>query len=200
MIVTGQELYGYIHYGLKILVLWYRATVTYGEKPKEQTMKITKISAHLSDNNLVVAALLAAFSPFGSLTEGVDGQALAEAILDFVTTKHQDQPGKASKLVSLVWEATTDQISTIEFGSWEVSLRTPTSGTRIRLHRYAGGYHVEADFGSNGSESRSMTILAMAEQNGVKFDAYDGKDRIERGNVLNAVLDRAKKISTRLRN
>ncbi len=157
-------------------------------------MKTTKISAHLNDTydrEKIAPALLATFSPFGSLTEGVDGKALAEAMTRWVDAKSEEQRGLANELIGLVWSADTDQLSTVEVGSWEVSLRTPTSGTRIRLRRYGGGYHVEVDFGPNGSESRSLAILAAAERNGVKFDAYDGEERIERGNVLSALLQQA---------
>ena len=145
-------------------------------------MKTTKISAHLSDTydrELVTPALLASFSPFGSLTEGIDGTTLAAAMVRWVDASKEEQQWLANELIGLVWSAETDQVSTVEVGSWEVSFRTPNSGTRIRLHRYAGGYHVEVDFGPNGSESRAKAILAAGERNGVKFDAYDGQERIE---------------------
>ena len=139
-------------------------------------MKITKISAHLSDSNRdrVGYALQAAFRPFGSLTEGVDGSALAEAMTHWVNAKSEEQKGLANELIGLVWAAETDPFSTVEVGSWEVVLRTPTSGTKIRLRRYAGGYHVEVDFGANGSESRATAILGAAELGGVRFDVYVG--------------------------
>lgn len=135
-------------------------------------MKITKLSAHFSDTRReeVVRALVATFTPFGSLTLGVDGSALAEAMLRWVEAKPPDQPQLASDLVRILWEADTDDVSTVEVGVWEVVFRTPTSGTMIRLHRYAGGYHVKVDFGPNGSERRVAEILAAARQAEVCFD------------------------------
>lgn len=153
-------------------------------------MKTTKISARLS-RDFVVPALVAAFSPFGSLTEGVDGQTLAGLMLRWVEASAKEKREMANELIGLVWSATTDQLSTVEVGTWEVSLRTPTSGTRIRLHRYAGGYLVEVDFGANGSESRSMRILEGAERAGVQFDAYCGQERLARETVLTALLKQA---------
>ena len=166
------------------------------DRERNKTMKTTKLSVsidYVCDPTRVISALRAAFSPFGSLTEGVDGRALAQAMIHWVDTKDKEQRQLVNEIVDLVWAAETDQFSTVEVGRWEVSLRTPTSGTRIRLRRLTYTYHVEVDFGPNGSESRSMSILERAERNGVKFDAYDGEGRIERGNVLIALLDQAKK-------
>ncbi len=141
-------------------------------------MRITKIGVHLFDSDRVGCALQAAFRPFSSLTEGVDGSALAEAMILWVNAKRDEQPGLAMKLIGLVWGTTTEQISTVEVWGWEVALRTPTSGTKIRLRRYMCSHYVEVDFGTEGSESRALTILAAAERSGIRFDAYAGEERI----------------------
>ncbi|OHA63864.1 MAG: hypothetical protein A2842_01105 [Candidatus Wildermuthbacteria bacterium RIFCSPHIGHO2_01_FULL_48_25] len=150
-------------------------------------MRVTKISVHLSDiydRERVTPALLAAFAPFGSLTEGVDGTTLAEAMIAWVDAKHGDQPGLASELVRLVWSATTDQTANVEVGVSEVTLWTPTSGTAIRLRRYVGGYGVQVDFGPKGSEGRAANILDAARKVGVDFEAYAGEKKVEDAEIL----------------
>jgi len=162
-------------------------------KPKESAVKITKICVHLNHNidSDVKNALLAAFQPFGSLTEGIDGNVLAEKMIDFVTTNAEKKSMAIKEIMDIVYGANTDSFASVEIGFLEVALRTPTSGTRIRLRRYAGAYHVDVNFGSKGSMSRATSILANAEKNGVMFDAYNGQERLERSDVLNALLKRA---------
>lgn len=131
---------------------------------------------------------MACFSPFGSLTEGIDGEALSRAMVAWVDAE-DDQPTLAGELVGLVWSATTDQISEIRFGRWGVRLITPTSQTTIRLWRRGGYNYLEVDFGPKGSEVRSLTILGAAEMAGVRFEAYAEQGRVERHEVLETLLE-----------
>ncbi len=169
-------------------------TVSRKRKEKSTMEKITKISRHFSEQLMeegqVATALLATFRPFGSLTEGIDGNALASAMMAFVGVK-KGQPELAKKILELIWSAETDQLSSIEFGSYEVVLRTPTSATKIRLYRYAGGHSIEVDFGAKGSTWRALDILASAEMSWVKFDVYSGEGQVERSVVMDALFDKA---------
>jgi len=159
-------------------------------------MKATKLSAHLTSNDnyfKVIVTLKACFSPFGSLTEGIDGQELAEVMVTWVNTKDNElQAELATRIVKILWSATTEQVAKVEFGRWDICLTTPTSDRRIRLQRYSGGYHVEVDFGPKGSESVAGQILSRAERSYVRFEAYNDQEHIERRVVIESLLQKAK--------
>lgn len=152
-------------------------------------MRITKINYSDSgaDQN-VEKALQAAFEPFGSLSTayGVDTVALAAAMLGWVRAgTWTEQPELAEKVITLLWSAQTDQISTVEFGMFEITLRTPTSRTKILLRRYVGESSlVEVDFGPEGSEGRAANILDAARKVGVGFEAYAGEKKVEDAEIL----------------
>jgi len=160
-------------------------------------MKFTKLCARFmggsTDEEGIGVALRAAFGPFGSLTEGVETEELAAAMLRWVNAKEDEQLALAGEIVRLVWSATTDEHSSVELERWGLTLRTPTSGTRIRLCHGGGNLFVEVDFGPEGSESRAVEILAAAERAGVRFDAYAKRGRVERGDVLDALRARARR-------
>lgn len=155
-------------------------------------MKITKVSFFSANTVSVELALQSAFSPFGSLTEGVDGNALANAMTRWVDAKSGErQKGLANELIGLVWSAQTDQLSTVEVGIWKVCLCTPTSGTQIRLSRSAGSYNVEVDFGPGGSEGRAWAILAHAEMSNIPFVVYSHEGEVDRRVVVTTLWESA---------
>jgi hypothetical protein len=141
-------------------------------------------------------ALRATFQPFESLPRGNSGDQLACAMIRWVSTKTKsdDQISAAAAVLRLVHQTRPKEHCTVEFGTSHVSLHTPhTSRTKIGLYWYhSDEYRVEVKFGTKGSETRAMMILEAAERNGVKFDAYQDQKRIERQEVLNALLHRAK--------
>ena len=156
-------------------------------------MKVTKICTRTPDYNRTVTALLTAFSPFGSLTEGVDGDALARTMfLWVIAAVDRERKGLADELLQRVLSWKTDQTATVELGSGEVCLRTPTSGTAIRLRRCCGAFLVEVDFGWKGSKSRAMEIMLAAEKAFIRFDAFRGCRRIDRATVLDAIRRQVK--------
>lgn len=150
--------------------------------------KITKMSVV---GSMTEEALIAAFGPFGSLTEGVDGRALAQAMIRWVNAEAEHVAGLAGLIVGHLWSTATEQVTTVELGAFEAVLRTPTSGTKIRLQRDGGGYSLEVDFGPKGSESRAVQILLAAERAGVRFNAYSGGGQIPRALVIAALRQTA---------
>ncbi len=158
------------------------------------TVRLTNIYVCTSSAELQ-NALQAAFQPFESLPKGNSGEMLAWAMIRWVRTKTKDddQLSAATAVLRLVQQARTKEHCTVEFGTSHVSLHTPyTSRTQISLYWYHNdNYHVEVKFGNRGSETRAMIILETAERNGVKFDAYHDQKRIERREVLGALLHRA---------
>lgn len=148
-------------------------------------------------------ALMAAFSHFGSLTEGVDGAALAVAMVGWVQAERELQRTQSGALTErvfhILWSATTEDHTTAEFAHRSITLRTPTSGTKISLGFSSGSYIVEVDFGAEGSETRAMSILATAELDHASFQAYDlERQPIGRRAMLDALADDALRQHDRL--
>lgn len=115
------------------------------------------------------AALEGAFRPFGSLE--VEGD-LAGAMMAWAESPIADLPRLAAQVLSLLWSAETDQVAGVQFSRWEVTVVTPTSGTRISLRRFAGGMAVRVDFGPRGSHSRAAGIR-RAWEGSLLLDEYD---------------------------
>ncbi len=162
-------------------------------------MKITRISVSVADRDreLFAPALIACFTPFGSLTEGVDTALLASQIQLYLAKEGEEQVDLAGDILREVRSARTDQWSAVEFDRWSIKFRTPTSGTVITANKYAGGIGVDVDFGPNGSESRALTILAVAEKAKVRMEAFvrltwqPGEKEIDRGNLIVLLEERA---------
>lgn len=148
-----------------------------GTHPKEGVMeKIAKLQAEFRDSDHlgVIGILRATFSVFGSLTEGVDGLKLARALVAWADDRPFANPSLAAKVIHHLSTATTEQFAKVEFGMYEATLITPTSGTRIRVWRGAGGYIVEIDFGSEGSAVRAEEILRRDIRTGAKLGGKFG--------------------------
>jgi hypothetical protein len=158
--------------------------------------KSLEIEIGMSERERVLATLLAIFSPFGSLTEGVDGPALAGSILDFFESQKEDRPRFAGEILRHVWSATTDQQSTVFVDRWGVVVTTPTSGTKISIRNRGGtDYWIIVDFAGESS-TRLSKILLTAEmaKAGILFNVWspDG-DQIKRKAYLDWILDGARK-------
>jgi hypothetical protein len=163
-------------------------------KRKENQMNIKKISRHFNTSKTVgdlIPSLTKAFIPFGSLTQGVDGMKLATAMVAWVDASTKEQPQLAQGILQLLWSSNTEEFSKVEFSTFEITLRTPTSGTKIRLRRYAGGYFLEVDFGA-GSFTRAMTILRASEVEGLRFNAYNDSE-ISWGDLLEELEGEARR-------
>jgi len=149
----------------------------YFKKEKTNGKKIGNMQAHVRDNSghhtdTLLSTLIAAFSPFRSLTEGVDGYTLAQNMIEWVNAIHEEDQifSCGIELLKIKLESETKQSAKIMLKRFEVRLKTPTSGTLISLKRYAKKYLVVVDFGSNGSSSRATAIRKTAERLGVRFD------------------------------
>jgi len=139
--------------------------------------KIGKMQAHVRDNSghhtdTLLSTLIAAFSPFRSLTGGVDGYTLAHSMIEWVNATHEEDqiPSCGVELPKILLESETKQRAKIMLKRFEVRLETPTSGTLISLKRYAEKYLVVVDFGPNGSSSRATAIRKTAKRLGVRFN------------------------------
>lgn len=127
-------------------------------------MKIIRIDGRFESRE-VQKVLVAAFSPFGSLTEGVDGELLASLMIRYVQALGDDQLSLAVEVMKLIRGTTTENSSSVQFSETSVTLITPTSGTEIQLVK---NNWISINFGVSGSESRATQILAGIEKKGAQ--------------------------------
>jgi hypothetical protein len=155
----------------------------------------------------VARAFGAACAPFGSLTQGVDPAELSAAILAFLDAKVEEQPERMAPVARplfgyyqhmVVLGCERPDSATAEFEPFGVTLRTPTSGTAIRIRKYPDGrgrdpYHpthsfsLEVDFGRE-SAFCSLLILEAAEGKRVQFEVFLGEKRVPREEVLRGLI------------
>lgn len=155
-------------------------------------MKITMLSIQDRDGSIITRALHAAFQPFGSLEDGVDGSALTNAILKWVDAEYDKRPGMAGEILRMVFGATTDQHCHVKFESGgTITLETPTSHTKINISRRDDDYYIWVNFGPEGSETRAMTILTAAVMDGIRFEAFSWPDRIPQNDAITALSEQA---------
>lgn len=163
--------------------------------------RITKISAGFDGVNSPIQAILAAFSHFQSLTDGVDGKKLAEEISGYAISRRKTQPDIAREIMALVLSTLVARPAVVRFGLNEVSLWPNESETEISVYRNPrAGSFVEVDFGPHGSVSRACAILSVAEQVGVQFNVWSREGLVDRKDIMNSLYQRAAaKLDTRLR-
>lgn len=156
-------------------------------------MKITKLemktgSDYEFDGSRAVAALKAAFIPFGSLAHP---DALASALVAWAIRKDADLPALAAEAVRLLNDTSAEQLSEVTLGMYRAVIRTPTSGTMIEVTRSGGRLYVTVDFGANGSETRAGEILAAAPRD-MHFDAWSGGTLLTAAAVREFLVGRAR--------
>jgi hypothetical protein len=117
----------------------------------------------------VESALNAAFAPFGSLPFCVAGEqnTLAKNAKKWVDSH---SVSVAMEILCELRSADVDQTTSVEFGDCSIYFRTPTSGTIIQLHRFAGGYEIVVNFGGPSTERKSI-ICSAAQEAGFEFDS-----------------------------
>jgi hypothetical protein len=127
---------------------------------KEATMaKIRSLSFSGSNQQhtqrFAGAFFTAACEPFGSLIEIADE--LWESLERYLAKGPGKNKEEAYRMFDLVM-GVGDQTSRIEFGMWEVTFTTPTSGTKIKVQRFGGGMEVGVTF-PQPSRVRAEEIL-----------------------------------------
>ena len=123
------------------------------------------ISGSDSDGPDLVEELSAALLPYGSIPEGVAGSmvewvGLLPEIPGGWRLKPALDPAVGHRLLDLLRGAESEQTSRLIIGDFLVGVVTPTSGTTITLHAYAGGWAIDVDFGEGGSAARAADLLA----------------------------------------
>lgn len=144
---------------------------------------ITQLVLHVREGDPLAAtvALMAAFTPFASLSGGESfKEDLATAMLAYVQARESSIRVECGARVLACAQATdAEDVSEVCLSPWNAALRTPTSKTEIRLHRYSGGFAVSVLFGAAGSKSRAGQILERAHAMGVDFDVWAGVHRLD---------------------
>jgi len=154
-------------------------------------MNITSLK-YIGGNPDTIAAIVAMMAPFGSLTEGVDGLALAELMLRWCDQDGYDLPALAGSIVGALWGSETEDKTSVMFKKQRVELVTPTSSTRITVGGNAAGqYYLGVEF-PTPSTTRALCILGRGFHSGVKFDARgEAGELLPRQEVVSALLDSA---------
>lgn len=152
-------------------------------------------------------ALLAAFTPFGSL----GGTYLAGLMVRHANTSSLKRRACSARAIQThLRELDGQDPSKLECDGPFPGVRTPTSGTHICLYAGRGrerrssleeGPHVFIDFGRSPSASRATAIMAGLERAGLSYmasarandlRAADGHVSVPREEILAALVERAR--------
>lgn len=142
------------------------------------TIKIPFAGGSTTDRGHAIAALAATMRPFGSLpplaavldTHPVDIRALGSAedlasrMLDWIDGR---SPSAAGAILATLQGQESADLAAVEFGGEYIQLRTPTSGTTIRLSRQSWCHAIGIVFGAGGSADRYQQISAALAAAGV---------------------------------
>ena len=139
------------------------------ETDDEERSGVTQLRCFVGADRLLAAgALRAAFAPFGSL-DHCRGW-LADKLVKWVDCYTTEVAGFAGLIVERVLATAHRTASSVELGSYHTVVRTPTSGTEIRLEKWTDGYRVTVYFGEPGSRRRADRIQDHGKTAGVEWE------------------------------
>lgn len=153
--------------------------------------KINKITVDVTPTEEAIEAMIALFTPFGSLmTTESEGRELAKLIVNCL--KEHEQSNRAAHVADILralWSAETDTYADLLVTPRSLQLITPTSQTPITISKYGHSLEVCVDFGANGSSTRAMEILEVLLAREIPFTAVAGDDQLSYQQCVTFVLN-----------